>query len=92
MLNKCLTSLECVHILYTLSLFLIDIFHIFNLSLANSSEIYNDSLPICFSGLYSNQLSKWPNQTERGKNYVASILTVVGGVEKAQRSSTVAEH
>lgn len=59
---------------FTLSLFLIDIFHIFNLSLANSSEIYNDSLPICFSGLYSNQLSKWPNQTEREKKLCSEHL------------------
>lgn len=32
-----------------------DIFCIFNLSFANSQEIYDDSLWMCFNGLYSNQ-------------------------------------
>lgn len=35
-----------------------DIFYIFNLSFGNSCELCDDSLPVCFNGLYSNQFCR----------------------------------
>lgn len=58
------------------------IFGIFNLSFVNSSEIYNDSLAICFNGLYSNQLlemakQNWQKEAKRETERESRIFIVV---------------
>lgn len=51
-----------------------DMFCIFNLSLANSSQIYDDSLLASLNGLYSNHLPEWPQKMSKPKKMKKALL------------------